>query len=68
MAFSQDFSGKVINQETKEAISYASVYFVELEVGTRTSEDGTFTVQGNFSDSAIIRIRALGFKDLYTRK
>lgn len=68
MAFSQDFSGKVINQETKEAISYASVYFVELEVGTRTSDDGTFTVQGNFSDSAIIRVRALGFKDLYTRK
>ncbi len=68
VAFSQDFSGRVIDQDTKEAISYASVYFVELEVGARTSEDGSFTLQGNFSDSALIRVRALGYKDLYARK
>lgn len=68
VAFSQEFSGKVIDQETKEAISYASVYFVELEVGSRTDEDGTFLIQGTFSDSALIRVRALGYKDLYVRK
>lgn len=68
MVFSQEFSGKVINESTKEPVPYASVYFVELEIGGRTNDDGTFVIQGDFADSAMIRVRSLGYKDLYVRK
>ena len=68
MVFSQEFTGKVINQSTKDPVPYASVYFVDLEIGGRTNDDGIFVIEGDFSDSAMIRIRALGYKDLYVRK
>lgn len=65
LAFSQNISGKVINKETKEPISFASVYITDLEIGSRTNEQGVFVIQGNFKDSMSVRIRALGFEDLY---
>jgi iron complex outermembrane receptor protein len=68
MIFAQEFSGKVINESTKEPVPYASVYFVELELGARTNDNGTFTIIGEFADSALIRVRALGYEDLYVRK
>jgi len=68
MVFSQSFSGKVINESTQEPIPYASVFFIDLELGSRTNDDGIFTIEGEVPDSALIRIRAIGYKDLYVRK
>ncbi len=66
IAFSQSFSGKVINSLSKEAVPHASVYIVDLEIGSQTDENGLFIIQGNFTDSMRVRIRALGYEDLYT--
>jgi CarboxypepD_reg-like domain len=45
VAFSQDLqkiSGKVIDEETKEPLSYASVLIKEKQIGTVTNADGEF--------------------------
>lgn len=66
--FAQEYKGKVINANTNEVVPFASVYFIDLEIGSITDEDGVFIIKGDFPDSSLIRIRAIGYEDLYHQK
>ena len=44
-AAAQIFTGKVLDQSTKEPIAYAQVYFPELKAGVVTNLKGEFTLE-----------------------
>ncbi len=59
--FAQNFTGTVLDKETKEPISYAQVYFSDLKTGTSTDENGTFKIE-NFNQKTIhIQIAFVGY-------
>jgi iron complex outermembrane receptor protein len=59
--FSQDFIGTVLDKETKQAIPYAQVYFVDLKTGTTTDENGIFKIE-HFNQKIIhIQITFIGY-------
>ena len=60
--FSQTFKGTVTDQETNEPIPYANVYFVELETGTTTDENGIFTIEHYPKKGIHIQISFIGYK------
>ena len=61
-AFGQDFTGTVLDKETKQAVSYAQVYFVDLKTGTTTDENGIFKIE-HFNQKIIhIQITFVGYK------
>ena len=43
--FSQTFRGQVIDKQTKEAIQFAQIYFIDLKTGTITDENGLFNME-----------------------
>ena len=55
-------NGNIINSETNQTITFANVYFPELEKGSTTNENGEFSItnlpNGNFN----IVVSSLGFK------
>jgi len=60
--FSQTFTGTVADQETNQPIPFANVYFVELETGTTTDEDGIFTIEQYPNKKIHIQISFVGYK------
>ena len=59
--FAQNFTGTVLDKETKEPISYAQVYFSDLKTGTSTDENGTFKIE-HFNQKTIhIQIAFVGY-------
>ncbi|MEE9350351.1 MAG: TonB-dependent receptor [Flavobacteriaceae bacterium] len=63
-AFAQDFTGIVLDKETKQAIPYVQVYFVDLKTGTTTDENGIFKFD-NFNQKTIhIQLTYVGYKTI----
>ena len=64
IAFSQSFNAKVVDSQTKEAIAFANIYFVDLKTGTTTNEQGIFKVE-NYSQTNIhVQIQVIGYKTI----
>ncbi len=60
--FGQDFTGRVLDKETKQAIPFAQVYIIDLKTGTITDENGLFKLD-NFKQKHIpIQISYVGYK------
>ncbi len=60
-AFSQSFTGTVLDKETKQAIPYAQVYFVDLKTGTTTDENGIFKIEHFNQKNIHIQISFVGY-------
>lgn len=58
----QIFRGKVISEETEEAIPYATVYFVELHTGVSCNENGYFEYNYQLPKTVKIKFSAIGFQ------
>ncbi|MCF6353068.1 MAG: TonB-dependent receptor [Cyclobacteriaceae bacterium] len=59
--FAQNFTGTVLDKETKEVIPYAQVYFSDLKTGTTTDENGIFKIE-HFNQKKIhIQITFVGY-------
>lgn len=62
--FSQTFTGTVLDKATKEPVSFAQVYFVDLKTGTTTGEQGVFKIE-NFNQTSIhIQISYIGYNTI----
>jgi len=61
-AFGQNFKGTVLDKETKQAIPYAQVYFVDLKTGTTTDENGIFKIEHFNQKNIHIQITFVGYK------
>jgi iron complex outermembrane recepter protein len=60
-AFSQSFTGTVLDKETKQPIPIAQVYFVDLKTGTTTDDNGIFKIE-HFNQKYIhIQITFIGY-------
>jgi hypothetical protein len=57
----QVITGAVLNQETREPIDYASVFFNGTFVGTTTDEEGRFELDISNYRSRPLSIRAVGY-------
>ena len=64
IAFSQDFKGIVLDKETKQAIPYVQVFFVDLKTGTTTNENGTFRIAHFNQKNIHIQITFVGYKSI----
>lgn len=63
-SFSVDINlkGKVQDEATKEPISFASVFFVDIEAGTTTNELGEFIYSGILPKNTKIKVSAIGYE------
>lgn len=59
--FGQNFTGTVLDKETKQPISYAQVYFVDLKTGTTTDENGVFKFEYLNQKNIHIQISSVGY-------
>ena len=64
VAYSQSFTGTVLDKETKLPIPYAEVYFVDLKTGTTTNEKGVFVMEHFNQKQARIQITFMGYKTI----
>ena len=62
--FGQDFTGTVLDKETKQPIPFAQVYFVDLKTGTETDQNGNFKVEQFFQKIIHIQIYSVGYKTI----
>jgi iron complex outermembrane receptor protein len=60
----QSFTGKVIDKITNAPIPYANVYFVELETGTSTDEEGIFVIAHPPHKTIHVHISFVGYASL----
>lgn len=60
-SFGQNFTGTVLDKETKQPISYAQVYFVDLKTGTTTDEKGIFKIEHFNQKNIHIQISFVGY-------
>ena len=64
ISFSQDFTGTILDKETKLPIPFAKVYFVDLKTGTIADENGVFKIE-NFNQNSIhIQITFIGYTSI----
>lgn len=61
---SQSFIGTVIDKETNEPIPYADVFFIELNTGRVTDDNGTFEIEHYHPKSIQILISFIGYNTL----
>ena len=54
--------GHVFNQETEEAVMYASVMLKNTTIGTTTDEEGSFIIRNLKAGSYVLQISCLGFE------
>jgi len=64
-SFAQQFTGKVIDKETNQAIPYADVYFTELQIGTTTNIDGVFILKDLVRTKIQVQISFIGYKTIH---
>ena len=62
IALSQQFNGQVLDSITKQPISFASVYLVELHTGTTTNTNGNFVLSSNISGQVHLQISCIGYQ------
>src|ERR1700710_1501071 len=62
IAFSQNtIKGKVLEEDTKEAVIGATIYFPDLKTGTVTDLDGNFLMQKLPKGKLVAQISAIGY-------
>lgn len=64
-AFSQVFSGRVLESETKKPIPFASVYILDFEIGTQTNEKGEFEFNLKLPQKVKVKISAPFYETLF---
>lgn len=62
----QDYQGTVLDKASKEPVSYAQVFFVDLKTGTSTDLAGNFDIKDFNQKSIHIQITSLGYNLLDT--
>tara|TARA_B110000285_G_scaffold221184_1_gene273793 strand:+ start:1126 stop:1545 length:420 start_codon:yes stop_codon:yes gene_type:complete len=64
MVFSQDFTGTILDAETKQTISNAQIYFVDIKAGTTTDFNGNFKIDRIKLKTVHIQISSPGYQTL----
>lgn len=62
IAYAQQLSGIITDQETQLPIVYASVYLPQLEKGTATNESGVFTINNIPSGTYKVVVSYIGYQ------
>jgi iron complex outermembrane receptor protein len=62
VAFSQQFRGQVLDSLTKQPISLATVYVVELHTGATTNDSGRFVLSSGIAGQVHLQISCIGYQ------
>ena len=65
--FAQTFTGTVRDKETDELIPFAEVFFVELNAGRVTDENGVFKIEHSHPKNIEVQISFIGYNTLKTK-
>ncbi|MGL5012819.1 MAG: TonB-dependent receptor [Bacteroidales bacterium] len=57
-------NGRVVDKESNEPMPYVNIFVENSSVGTTTDEDGSFVLEINLSDPAVVSVKSLGYKTL----
>ncbi len=61
VTWAQDFTGTVLDKETKQPIAFAQVYLADLKTGTTTNEHGVFKLKNINQKNIRIQIAFVGY-------
>lgn len=61
-ASGQQFNGQVLDSLTKQPISYATVYVVELHTGATTNDSGKFILSAALAGQVHLQISCIGYQ------
>lgn len=56
------FFGKVIDEDTKAGIPFASIYILDLNIGTHTDTEGHFSFEQDLPSTFEVRITAMNYE------
>lgn len=59
-------SGKILDAQTQQGISDASIYFTELHRGTASSADGTFELNGLKKGRLLVQVSHIGYETFFS--
>lgn len=65
-AYSADLTGFVLDFESKEPISFATIQFIDLNTGVICDGNGQFHYTGNMPQNTKLKISAVGYETLLT--
>ena len=54
--------GEIVDEMTQEPLPFANVFFAKNQLGTSTSEDGSFQISAAFQDNDTVVISYVGFQ------
>jgi iron complex outermembrane receptor protein len=54
--------GVVVDAQSKEPVAFASVFFVDIDAGTSTNEQGEFAYSANLPQNIKIKVKAIGYE------
>ncbi len=55
-SYSQSFEGKIVDKDTQKPISFAKIYFVDLNTGITADENGVFKLDHHAQKSIVISL------------
>lgn len=61
-SFGQNFTGTVLDKETKQAIASAKIYVVDLKTETSTDKEGVFIIEQFDQKNSHLQISFIGYK------
>ena len=61
-SFGQTLRGKVIDADDNSGVSYASIFFVDLQTGIMADENGDFSFSGQLPREVKLKISSLGYE------
>lgn len=59
--FGQEVSGSVTDKHSGEGVPYASVYFIDAQLGSTTDSSGHFHIHADLPEVARVRVSASGY-------
>lgn len=60
--YGQEFSGQILDSQTKEGIPFAQLFLVDYHQGVNADDKGKFTILGKFPERVKVRVSAFGYE------
>jgi len=67
LSAAQNFNGKVIDQDTKRVIQYASVYLTEYQMGVICDHNGRFSFSLDLPEQVMIHVTAADYEGIHQK-
>ncbi len=63
----QNFTGKIIDQDTRQVIQYASVYLTDYQMGVICDQNGQFSFELDLPEEVVIHVTAIDYESIHQK-